>query len=221
MSYLQVTFYLTFLCTGSMVWRMWLLYREYRLPGVLWLVIGYSAISLTALAAAVSGLVGEWTKTFLAHLFFMGGFGAIWLGTRLFLGELVGRRHYLFVAAVLGLSGFGIFWFWLIDPVYQIRIAIGCIVLLAFSLVLSQKLFSVRFEQRAVTIAGSFYSLFAFINGVRTIDILLNPAPDEEFISGSVATALTSVMIISLFAAQAATIFMIREEARISTNNPE
>jgi len=212
MVYLQGVFVLTFVCIASIAWLMWRTYQRHRKPGVDWWAYGSGAIALTTMLAAISEYVGEWARAVLAHVLLVGGFGAIWMGTQLFFGRQLKTWHYVAFSCLMFALGGVFFWYWVIDPAYQVRLAIGCVLLLLISLAISQTFFAFRVGQGAVTAAGVFYSFFAFINGLRTVHIILSPDSNAFFLSGMAANILMSLMIPVLVAAMTSQFFILRHE---------
>lgn len=209
---LQIAFVVAFGIMMIIAWQLWLLDRQHDVPGVKWWVYGCVGLGLTPLLSAVSLYVGEWARAVAAHLTMVGGMGAVWIGTRIFLGERLQRGYYWAFAVFLACAGFAFFWFWLMDPMYQARLTINSILLLVFSVALSQTLFSARIGQGAVTSAGILYTIFAFLNGFRCINMILFPDPGSYFLSSFMAKALTMLMIPVMIAALVTHIFMIRAE---------
>lgn len=221
MVYLQIVFALTSVCIAGIAWVMWRIYKRHRLPGVNWWAYGSGAIALTTLLSAISEYVGEWARAVIAHVLLVGGFGAIWMGTQLFFGRKLGRWCFIAFDCFLIILCIVFFWYWLINPAYQLRLAMGCVLLLLISLAISQTFFAFRVGQRAVTAAGIYYSAFAFINGLRTVHILLFPEPDAYFLSGMSAKILMSLMIPILLAAMTAQLFILRHEIYFSSEREE
>ncbi|WP_319542750.1 hypothetical protein [uncultured Pseudodesulfovibrio sp.] len=176
---------------------------------------------MTTLLAATSDYVGEWSRAVLAHVLLVGGFGAIWIGTQLFFGKRI--VHWYLVIFGLSLVALGVFfyWYWIVNPAYQFRLAMGCVLLLLLSLGISQTFFAYRVGQGAVTAAGVFYSIFGFINGLRTVHIILFPDSHAYFLSGVIAKTLTSLMIPVLIAAMISQLAILRQENRFSDESDE
>ena len=218
---LQGAFFLTFLVTGLITVRLWRLYSVYRFPGGCWWVSGCAGIALAAILAASSPFVGEWARTLAAHVCLIGGFCALWIGTRLFLG---GSDNLfvlpLFIIFLLSLT-FAFYWFWLVDPRYQIRLTINCLFLVLFSSIISQALFAANIRSGVGTVAGSLYLVFALINGFRTINIILFPVPESLFLSNATSMRITVAMISVLLAALFSFEFLVREWAAPSSENNE
>lgn len=219
--YLQIVFVLTSVCIAGIAWVMWRTYKRHRLPGVNWWAYGGGAIALATFLSAISEYVGEWARAVVAHVLLVGGFGAIWIGTQLFFGRKLERWCFFIFSFFLMTLCVVFFWYWLINPAYQLRLAMGCVLLLLISLAISQTFFSFRVGQRAVTAAGIYYNIFALVNGLRTIHILLFPDPGAYFLSGMSAKILMSLMIPLLLAAMTAQLFILRHEIDSSSEREE
>jgi hypothetical protein len=211
---LQAVFFLGGLAVLFLAWRMRRINRAYRLPGVSWWAAGYAAIGLAAIGSGADFYYGDWIKGFLTHLLLTGGVVLVWMGTRLFFEGRVGSSTVTVSALLMAGEGLGIFWFYFVVPSYQARLTITCVVLLILSMSLSMSLFLSRMDDRAVIAAGACYSLFALLNGLRTLAILIHPEPFAHYLSGPLAVAATALMFPVLLAAQAATLVMIRDTIR-------
>ena len=221
MTVLQIVFLLTFLALGVITVRLWLLRRAYPFPGGDWWVSGGAGLALTPLLAACSPYLGEWMRTIAAHLSFIGGFCAIWIGTRRFLGCGESRLALPAVLAFLAALGGVFYWFWVVDPQFQIRLTVNCVVLVLLSLGISQALFADRTRAGMVTASGVLFMIFALINCFRTINIILFPVPGSLFLSDGVTRSLTLAMIPVLVAALVTLEYLARPHADPSSVESE
>ncbi|MGE4423353.1 MAG: hypothetical protein AB7D39_13750 [Pseudodesulfovibrio sp.] len=211
---LQMVFFLGGLAVLALAWRMRRVNRTPRLPGVSWWAAGYAAIGLAAIGTGADLYYGDWIKGVVSHLLLTGGVVLVWMGTRLFFEGRLGGPAVTVSAVLMTCEVLGIFWFYFVAPSYQARLTITCVVLLILSMSLSMSLFLSRMDDRAVIAAGVCYSLFALLNGLRTISILISPVPFAHYLSGPLAVAATALMLPVLLAAQAATLVMIRDTIR-------
>lgn len=211
---LQAVFFLGGLAVVAQAWRMARLNRTMRMPGVSWWAAGYAAIGLAAFGTGADFYVGDWFKGFASHLLLTGGVALVWLGTQLFLDGRVTRPAMVAAIVLLAAEALGVYWFHFVEPAYQARLTITCVVLLILSANLSMYLFFSAVEDRAVAAAGVCYSLFALLNGLRTISILISPARYAYYMSGPLAVAVTVLMVPVLLAAQWASLRMLRNAAR-------
>ncbi|MEZ7195818.1 hypothetical protein [Pseudodesulfovibrio karagichevae] len=211
---LQLVFFLGGLAVLALAWRMRHVNRTPRLPGVSWWATGYAAIGLAAIGSGADFYYGDWIKGFVSHLLLTGGVALVWMGTRLFFEGRLGGQAVTVSAILMAGEALGILWYYFADPSYQARLTITCVVLLILSMSLSMSLFLSRLDDRAVIAAGVCYSLFALLNGLRTLSILINPVPFTHYLSGPMAVAATALMLPVLLAAQAATLIMIRDAIR-------
>ncbi|OIQ51208.1 hypothetical protein BerOc1_03153 [Pseudodesulfovibrio hydrargyri] len=211
---LQAVFFLGGLAVLALAWRMRRVNRVPRLTGVSWWAAGYAAIGLAAIGAGADFYYGDWIKGFVTHLLLTGGVALVWAGTRLFFEGRVGNSTMAASAVLLACEAVGIFWYYFISPSYQARLTITCVVLLILSMSLSMSLFLSSMDDRAVIAAGVCYSLFAVLNGLRTLSILISPEPFAHYRSGPLAVAATALMLPVLLAAQAASLVMIRDTIR-------
>lgn len=214
MLFLQLVF---FLAGGAVVWLsalMWRADRKGGLPGVPLWIAGFLVLGLASVASGVSVWIGGWARGFASHLLLTGGMGLVWWGTRQFLHGRVGALVILFVGALLACETAGVYWFYFVEESYQERLTITCVVLLFLSMSLAMNLFYAQLNERAVAAAGLCYCLFALLNGLRTISILINPDNLRYFLSGTMSTAVTVLMVVALVAAQAAHLRMIRDAQR-------
>ncbi|WP_338670010.1 hypothetical protein [Pseudodesulfovibrio methanolicus] len=211
---LQIVFFLGGLAVLFLAWRMQRINRACWLPGVSWWAAGYAAIGLAAIGSGADFYYGDWIKGFLTHLLLTGGVVLVWMGTRLFFEGRVGSSTMTISTLLMAGEGLGIFWYYFVVPSYQARLTITCVVLLILSMSLSMNLFLSRMDDRAVIAAGACYSLFALLNGLRTLAILIHPEPFAHYLSGPLAVAATALMFPVLLAAQAATLVMIRDTIR-------
>jgi hypothetical protein len=211
---LQTVFFLGGLAVLALAWRMRRINRVPRLPGVSWWAAGYAAIGLAAIGTGADFYYGDWIKGFVTHLLLTGGVVLVWMGTKLFFEGRVDNSTGTVSVVLLAGQTVGVFWYYFIVPSYQARLTITCVVLLVLSMSLSMSLFLSRMDDRAVIAAGVSYSLFALLNGLRTISILISPAPFAHYLSGPLAVAATALMLPVLLAAQAATLCMIRDTIR-------
>ncbi|EGB16584.1 hypothetical protein DND132_3381 [Pseudodesulfovibrio mercurii] len=218
---LQATFFLGGLAVLILAWRMRRLNRKPRLPGVSWWATGYAAIGLAAIGVGADFYYGDWIKGFATHLLLTGGVAVVWMGTHLFLEGRPGRLAVSVSCALLAGEALGVFWFYYIDPAYQVRLTLTCVVLLILSANLSMTLFLSSMDNRAVTAAGVCYSLFALFNGLRTIAILIHPERLAYYLSGTLAVVVTALMPLSLVAAQVAALYMLRDAARQRTRKAD
>ena len=169
--------------------------------------------------SAFSPVVGEWARTLAAHVCLVGGFCALWIGTRLFLGGRPNRFIIPLFMAFLFFLSFVFSWFWLVDPRYQMRLTIDCILLVLFSFAISQVFFAANIRSGVVTLAGVLYMTFALINCFRTINIILFPVPEPFFLSNMVSRSLTVAMIPVLLAALVTLELMVRDRVSTSSEN--
>ena len=211
---LQAVFFLGGLAVLILAWHMRRINRAPRLPGVAWWVAGYAAIGLAAIGTGADFYYGDWIKGFVCHLLLTGGVVLVWVGTRLFFEGRAGNSAVTVSAILLTCQAIGVFWFYFIEPSYQARLTITCVVLLIVSMSLSMCLFLSSMEDRAVIAAGVCWSLFALLNGLRTLSILINPVSFAHYLSGPLAVAATALMLPVLMAAQAAALVMIRDAIR-------
>lgn len=211
---LQTAFFSGGLVVLVLAWRMHRMNREPGLPGVSWWTAGYAAVGLAAIGTGVDFYLGDWIKGFVSHLLLTGGVALVWAGTRIFFEGRVGGATVTVSAVLLAGEALGVFWYYFITPSYQARLTITCVVLLILSMSLSMSLFLSRMDDRAVTAAGLCYSLFALLNGLRTISILISPVPFVHYLSGPLAVAAAALMLPVLVAAQAATLRMLRHTIR-------
>ena len=94
---------------------------------------------------------------------------------------------------------------------YQELLTITSVILHLLSMGMAINLFCAQLGERAVAAAGLCYCLFALLNGLRTISILINPDTLRYFLSGSVPSAVIVLMVVSLIAAQIAHLRMIHD----------
>jgi len=218
---LQGVFLLTFLVTGLIAVRLWWLHAVHRLPGIGWWALGCTGIGLASLLTGASPYVGDWARTMAAHISSIGGFCALWIGTRRFLGGSRNRFTIPLFTAFLVSLALAFYWFWLVDPRYQIRLTIDCLFLILFSFAMSQDLFSLSTRSWAGTAAGVLYMIFALINGFRTINIILFPVPGSIFLSNAASRNMTVAMAPVLLAALALFEFLVRDCVDPSSENDE
>jgi hypothetical protein len=211
---LQAVFFLGGFAVLTLAWRMRRVNCVPRIPGVSWWAAGYAAIGLAAIGTGADIYYGDWIKGFVSHLLLTGGVVLVWVGTRLFFEGRVGGSTVTVSAILMAGEAVGVFWYYFVAPSYQARLTITCVVLLILSMSLSMSLFLSRMDDRAVIAAGVCYSLFALLNGLRTISILISPAPFAHYLSGPLAVAATALMVPVLLAAQVATLVMIRDTVR-------
>ncbi|WP_207264418.1 hypothetical protein [Desulfovibrio sp. Huiquan2017] len=211
---LHMAFFLGGLAVLCLAWRMRRKNRNLGLAGVSWWVTGYSAMGLAAIGTGVDFYYGDWIKGFVTHLLLTGGMAVIWVGTHLFLEGRIRRTAAVVSILLLAGEAIGVFWFYFVEPAYQVRLTITCVVLLILSANLSMALFLSNMESRAVTIAGVCYFLFALLNGSRTLAILISPDRFAYYLSGPLAVAVTALMFPVLAAAEMAALCMIRNMAR-------
>lgn len=208
---LQTVFFLGGLAVVALAWRMRRVNRVPRISGVSWWAVGYAAIGMAAIGSGADFYFGDWIKGVLSHMLLTGGVAFIWVGTRLFFEGRVDVSTLTISVVLLGAQGGGVFWFYFVTPSYQARLTITCVALLILSMSLSMNLFLSRMDDRAVIAAGVCHSLFALLNGLRTISILISPVPFAHYLSGPLAVGATALMLPALLAAQAATLVMIRD----------
>lgn len=221
MLFLEVIFFLTFLAVGCVAVWLWCLQQGHALPGVDWWVWGCGFVALAPLVSLVSLYIGEWARTVVAHVCLVGGFTAVWIGVRFFFGGKNGRI-YVSVYAIIVLLLIVIFsWFGLVRPMYEVRLTLSCVFLVVISLSISQRLFYSTLHLRVVLVPGIFYILFAIINALRTIDIILSPAPGSFYLPSYATKALTAATSPVLVAALATLIFLAQSEIRQQTEKSE
>ncbi|WP_319582203.1 hypothetical protein [uncultured Pseudodesulfovibrio sp.] len=210
---LQAVFFLGGLAVLILAWLMRSINRERRIPGVSWWVPGYAAMGLASIGTGADFYYGDWIKGFVTHLLLTGGIVLVWVGTRIFFEGRVDGTTVTVSTVLLTGQAVGVFWFYFITPTYQARLTITCVVLLILSMSLSMSLFLSRADDRAVIAAGISYSLFALLNGLRTISILISPVAFAHYLSGPLAVAATVLMLPTLLAAQIATLVLVRSIA--------
>ncbi|AMK12288.1 hypothetical protein [Pseudodesulfovibrio indicus] len=221
MLFLQFVF---ILAGGAVAWMALLMWRadsREPLPGVTLWIVGFTAVGAASAASGVAYWVGDWARGFASHLLLTGGMGLVWLGIRLFLHGRVGLLVFLFVGGLLIGECVGIYWFFFVRESYQERLTITCVTLLLLSMSMAMNLFYAQLGERAVTAAGLCYCLFALLNGLRTITILINPDNLRYFLSGGVSSVVTVLMVVSLIAAQAAHLRMIHDARLEDAEEPE
>jgi len=211
---LQAVFFLGGSAVLALAWRMHRVNLVPRISGVSWWAAGYAAMGLAAIGSGADLYYGDWIKGVAAHLLLTGGVVLVWVGTRLFFEDRVDASTVTVSALLMAAETLGIFWYYFVVPSYQARLTITCVVLLILSMSLSRSLFQSRMDDRAVIAAGVCYALFALLNGLRTLSILISPVPFAHYLSGPMAVAVTALMLPVLLAAQAATLVMIRGTIR-------
>lgn len=221
MLYLQILFILSFFICCILAFHMWRLNSGRGIPGVSWLILGCLAMGMTTLFTAISVQVGEWARTYVSHLFMIGGFVCFWLGVRRFVGHQVERYHYVVFALLMAVLAVAFFWFWHVNPNPQLRLTINSVILLYLSMRIAQSLFLARVGQKVVTVVGLLYLAFAFVNGFRCITIILSPALGSAFMSSSTSKVLTFLMVPILLGVLVAHVLMIRNEIDLSSVNGE
>lgn len=207
---LQGLFFLSFFAIGLVCVRLWRLSAVHRVPGCGWWAGGCAGIALATLLAGASPWVGEWARTMAAHVASIGGFCALWLGTRRFVGGSPARiAPFLFMAFLAFLAGV-FFWLARIAPSYPMRLTINCVSLLLFSGGIARILFTARMGSGLVTTAGVLYMIFSLINTLRTVNIILTPAPGSFFLSNAASRNLTVAMVPVILAALVSLEFLAR-----------
>ena len=186
-----------------------------------WWICGCLGVALTPLMVLIGPYSGEWALTVVAHVSSIGGFCALWIGMRVFFGLGENRAITSFFIAFLACLSFAFYWFWYVDPLYQVRLTINCVFLLLFSLAITQALFTARIRLKAVTAGGVLFMVFALINGFRTIRIILFPAGGTAYMSDGLSRLLTMAMLSVLLAALCTLEFLARnsvsQDAEIET----
>ena len=219
MELLQIVFFLGGAIVLWLALRMRRLNRIQPLPGVSWWVAGYLCVGLASIGSGADLYLGDWIKGVVTHMLLTGGVALVWIGSRLFLDGRAGPLLVSAVGMLLAFEAAGIIWFYFVESVYQVRLTITCVVLLILSMGQSMNLFLARFDDRAIIAAGACYCLFALLNGLRTVTILLNPVP-TYYLSGPLAATATMLMLPALISAEIANLRMIRDVEGAKPDNP-
>lgn len=218
---LQGVFFLTFLATGLIAVRLWRLRAVHGFPGGGWWAGGSAGISAAALLVAFSPFFGPWAHSMGAHVGTIGGFCALWIGSLRFFGGRSGRYtrplFLVFLAALAGVFS----WFSWGAPDYAMRLALNCIFLAVFSLGLATTLFAARTGSGLVTTAGVLYMIFALVNTLRTVNIILYPEPGSFFLSNTASRNLTVAMLPVILAALVCLEFLARESLVLPPKNDQ
>lgn len=188
------------------------LYRTKLRNGPLWWAVGTSLVFTGLAMVFFREAVGAAFSTFLSNSFILAGYAVVWEGMRRFVGKESSRMAAAMAVLVVGLCGFGNYWYALEVYSFAMRIIITSLGILFFSLSISTTLLSAKLDSRAVLFLGSVYSANVFVNGVRVLAPAVSPSLISLVESSTVSIVylvFTAVFSICVTVGQ---VWVVREE---------